>query len=389
MFIIEGKYNKVEIYADSLDSQATGVVKKFCDTEDFKDSVMVLMPDAHAGKGCPIGTTLVSFDFVIPKFVGVDIGCGVTSYIVEKGKKKLNLDELDKAVRSNPKEASKNKALEPVYQYILNSMDSDSRFISSGKFDKLKSLIFNQFGTLGGGNHFIELGEYDENHYILTVHSGSRGLGSRTAEYHQNRAAEICKAYCSENLPYEFAYYSKEYNVKDIVGYLVDTHICSFYANLNRKAILDNIIERCKKNFGDIIEIVDCKHNYIETNDVMIGPYLTRKGAIKTTPFDRVVIPMNMRDGVVLGTVKKSLWRWNYSAPHGAGRQYSRSETLNHATLNGLKKEMSGIYTTCLSKDILDEAPIAYKPMESIIPKLDVILEDIKICKPIYNYKVH
>lgn len=390
MITIEGKYNKVNCYADSLDSQATGLIQKMCDVPDFEFANIVLMPDAHAGKGCPIGTTFNSGSIVVPFFVGVDIGCGVTSVIIEKGKRKINFDEFDKAaVRSNPRDTKKQEALEPVYQYMMSKPASNSTFINENNYGKLTKLIFDQFGTLGGGNHFFELGEYDENNYILTVHSGSRGLGARVAEFHQKRAAEVCEKYCSKDFPYEFAYYSKSHNVKDIIYYLSDVHICMLYAKLNRMAIINNIIERCKKNFGYVTGVIESVHNYVETGNCMTGPYMTRKGAIKTEVGDRVAIPMNMRDGVLIGRVKDSKIDWNCSAPHGAGRQYSRMETLNHVTLNGLKKEMNGIYTTCLSKNILDEAPIAYKPMDTIISSLDDILTDIKICKPLYNYKVH
>ena len=384
MFIIEGKCNKARVYVDSLDKQATGVIQSFCDIEDFKDVNIALMPDAHAGKGCPIGTVMESKNIVIPAFVGVDIGCGVTTYIVQKGKKKIDFDELDKAVRSTPKDSYKENKLE---NFLLASKvpNNKLKYLNEDNIDYLYKIAFNQLGTPGSGNHFIEVEDYGENHYAITVHSGSRGVGSRVAEFHMKRAYELCQRKGKDYLPYEFSYYSSQV---DIYNYIHDISICVSYAINNREAIIDNILTRCNKYFNpeEYCHKISSIHNYVER--FLHGYCITRKGAIPFYWNEEVVIPLNMRDGILIGKMKEiSNSDWIDSLPHGTGRQYSRSETLNRVTLNALKKDMEGIYSSCLTKNILDEAPIAYKPSESIIEKLEDKLTDIRVYKPIYNYK--
>lgn len=389
MITIEGKYNKVNAFVDELDAQATGVVQKFCDTPYFEYCKMALMPDAHAGKGCPIGTVMRSKNIIIPAFTGVDIGCRVVSAIIKKGKKKLNLDQFDKVVRSNPSDHYKQKRLESFKKCADDSKVPGYKFINPTNVDSLYEVAFNQLGTVGGGNHFIELGEYDEDHYVLTVHSGSRGFGARVAKFYQDLAFKTC----TENgicIPYEFAFFDLFEDPRPFIGYMMDMTEAMLYAWKNVYSIIDNIISRASK-FFDIndMKTIDNPHNYVFV-DSDAGQYVTLKGSVSTAgDVKHAIVPLNMRDGVLIGKYNDTLdERWLGGFPHGAGRQYSRVETLNRVTLNGLKKEMEGIYTSCLSKNILDEAPIAYKPTDHILPKISDKLSDIHICKPIYNYKV-
>lgn len=382
--VIEGKFNKIDkIYTDNLDNQIIGFYKKFCDIEQFKDMKVYLMPDVHPGKGCAIGSVIISKDIIIPGFVGVDIGCGVSCYILKK-KKKLDLDEFDKAVRSQAKEDQRAKSLSNIFypiQYRFG-FDEENLFLNKRSCDRIYKKALDQLGTVGNGNHFIELDEYDDEHYILCIHSGSRGFGAAIAAHYMQKAYEEChKKY--PDIPYEFAFFTSK---RMLDNYMSEAMHAFDYAFYNRSVLANNIIDRCRKYFEND-GYFDVPHNIITESDD--GNFITRKGATPAYEGNRVVIPINMRDGILIGKVKEGREDWGYSLPHGMGRKYSRSEVLNMTTLNAVKKEMKDVYTTSLSKDVIDEAPVAYKPLDEVYPMISDILTDVKICKPVYNYKAH
>lgn len=386
--IIEGKFNRIEniFVPGELDNQMIGMFKAFCDIEQFKDVKVYLMPDAHPVKGCAIGSVLETGDLIIPSFVGVDIGCGVSCYLLKK-KRKLNLDDFDKAVRSQAKESHRREIAEKLFDVIDYRIGFDEKNMCINKKTKNvfceKAIV--QLGTVGGGNHFIELDEYDDEHYMLVIHSGSRGIGSAIATHYMDIAYKECHEKYP-HIPYEFSFFTTELSKEN---YMIEVEKAEEFARLNRDLIAFNIRERCKRYFEYEVDLsLTCSvHNSIDR--FTPGGYKIRKGAIRAYKGNKIIIPINMKDGVLIGRVKEDRENWSYCMPHGMGRKYSRSEVANYVTLNGLKKEMNGIYTTCLSKDIIEEAPEAYKPFDTVFSMISDNLEDVKICRPVYNYKQH
>jgi RNA-splicing ligase RtcB len=359
------------------------------------------MPDVHAGKGCVIGFTANLGDKVIPNIVGVDIGCGMLC--VELGKIDIDLEKFDKIVND----------------YI--PAGRNIREVKLTDFEKIKDLYclrelketnkFNKaIGTLGGGNHFIELNVDDENNKYLVIHTGSRNMGKQVADYYQNLAIELCsgkeemwkrkaeiittykeqgrkqeiqkalkeleKQYKDNQpeLPKELCYLTGEYRE----DYLHDMQICQEYASLNRKYIAIEILNK----YGIIaMNKFETIHNYICFEDNIV-----RKGAIRTNKGERVIIPINMRDGSIIA-IGKGNEDWNNSAPHGAGRIMSRMKAKETFKLDEFKKSMEGIYTTSVVEETIDEAPFVYKPMREIIDNIKDTVEIEKIIKPIYNFK--
>lgn len=404
MIELKGKYNTAKVYTDNLEQEVISQVLELCDQEFCKDSNIAIMPDTHAGKGCVIGFTADLGDKVIPNIVGVDIGCGMTT--VELGKIKVDLKELDDIIHKcvpSGKEVHEGRAI---------------------KFPKLQELkcfrelsqtkrIEKSIGTLGGGNHFIELNIDDEENVYLVIHSGSRNLGKQVAEYYQNLAIDLCagkgdyyekrekiieeykkegkrkliqpalkeleKEYneLSPSYPRELCFLTGVYREK----YLNDMNICQEYAVLNRNTMANIIVNKLlNKNLEDF-SYFNTIHNYINFKDNII-----RKGSISAYEGEKVLIPINMRDGSILA-VGKGNPEWNFSAPHGAGRLMSRTKAKENLTLEDYKKSMEGIFTTSVNEATLDEAPMAYKPMEEIINNIGDTVDILKVIKPIYNFK--
>ncbi|MFA7370554.1 MAG: RtcB family protein [Sphaerochaetaceae bacterium] len=364
---IEGKFGEAKVFATSIDSGAREQIKTLLDQDFIKGAKVRIMSDVHVGVGCVIGFTADLKDRVVPNIVGVDIGCGVLT--VELGQLKVDLAKLDQLIYSRipaGKNMHKQKVVhfEPLYELRM--------------FKELQNLerLENSIGTLGGGNHFIELGEDSRGNSYLTIHSGSRNLGTQVARYYQNSAVKMCR---TEGLTYPRNLCFLQGKHRE--AYLHDMAICQEYAQLNRETmatiILNNLVKRDLSDFPSFHSI----HNYINFKDNII-----RKGAISAYEGERLLIPINMRDGSILGFGRGNR-DWNYSAPHGAGRVLSRTEAKAQLTLEAFKKSMEGIYSTSVHKGTLDESPAAYKQIDEILASIGETVAIEEIIKPCYNFK--
>jgi RNA-splicing ligase RtcB len=322
------------------------------------------MPDVHAGAGCTIGTTMTVKDKIVPNLVGVDIGCGME--VACLGDKRVNLPELDRAIKDNIPSGFEVRKNEHKFNDLIDL--EELRCKNQVKLDRARKSI----GTLGGGNHFIEAGKDGEGKLYFIVHSGSRHLGLEVAEYYQREAYKRLDRQL--DIPKSLAYAENDL----FEDYIHDMKIIQRFADINRKAMALEIVKKMK---FDVIEQFTTVHNYIETESMIL-----RKGAVSAKDGEKLIIPMNMRDGSLI-CIGKGNPDWNYSAPHGAGRIMSRSEAKQRLTLNELKKSMDGIYTTSLTKETIDEAPMAYKPMDEITKHIGETVEIYKTIKPVYNFK--
>ena len=399
MFEIVGKKCTAICYAKVYEEEAIEQIRRMCDYEFTEGSKVRIMPDVHFGKGCTIGTTMTITDKVVPNIVGVDIGCGM--YTVNLGKASIDFNEFDKAAHYIP--SGRNVWDGRKEKFDLTELKC---------FRDLKDTkrIERSLGTLGGGNHFIEIDASSDGTYYLVIHSGSRNLGKQVAEYYQNLAIglqhgkatllqdreEIIQKYKAEGRASEIAEAIKElnrsfqYKKSDIPDdlcwlygtylddYLHDIEICQSFARKNREKIAELLLEKTGLVAGEEFHTI---HNYIDTEEMIL-----RKGAIAAHAGEKVLIPINMRDGSVLATGKGNP-EWNYSAPHGAGRIMSRKEAKNILTLEEYQETMKGIYTTSISRKTLDEAPMAYKALEDIIDSINESVNIIEVLKPVYNYK--
>lgn len=407
--ILNGKYNSAEIYTNNVDNETISQIINLCNQEFIKDSSIKIMPDCHAGKGCTIGTTMTITDKVVPNLVGVDIGCGVAGI---KLNDKLDLNKLDNVIRTkiphgfNVHSRSREKLLKDVFKVDLSFM----------KCDINENRAFVSVGTLGGGNHFIEVNENSKGELYLIVHTGSRNLGKQIAEYYQDQAIKHCvnkygndaaskiisdlKANGKEHLIEEAL---KEYKKNNKIptndlcyvegqlmeDYLHDMNIAQKYAAANRVAIIADILynyHEIKTKFSlyckEISEnIIECIHNYIDMDSRIL-----RKGAISAKEDEVVLIPVNMRDGIIVGKGKGNP-EWNFSAPHGAGRILSRGQAKKEISLDEFEESMKDVFTTCVGQSTLDEAPQAYKPIEDILNYINETIDVIEVIKPIYNFK--
>lgn len=397
MIELKGKYNEAKIFTDIVDEASVSQVLLLLNQEFVADSKIRLMPDVHAGAGCTIGTTMTITDKIVPNLVGVDIGCGMETVRVKE--KHMELQKLDKL----------------IYEKIPSGFNLREK--THGYFKKInleELYCFHQtdwrraeksLGTLGGGNHFIEADKDEEGNIYIVVHSGSRHLGLEAANYYQeegyralngsskediDRLAEGLKAQGREreiqksiaalkntkrtNIPRQLAYVSGEL----FEQYIHDMKIIQGYAELNRQAMMDEIVKGMKLH---VLEQFTTIHNYIDTDAMIL-----RKGAVSAKKGEKLLIPINMRDGSLICTGKGND-DWNQSAPHGAGRLMSRSAARESFTVPEFKKQMDGIYTTSVNKDTLDECPMAYKRMDDILDHIRDSVEVDKVIKPIYNFK--
>ena len=365
MIEIKGKYNTAKIFTENVDEASREQILTLCNQPFTEGSRIRMMPDVHAGAGCTIGTTMTISDKIVPNLVGVDIGCGMETVALRD--EHVELQKLDKA----------------IHRLIPSGFDtrtSAHRFVGEIDLANLKCVknvnlkrAELSIGTLGGGNHFIELGRDDENRFYLVVHSGSRNLGKQVAEYYQNEAAKDLQSK-SKEITRSLAFCEGAlFN-----DYLHDMDIIQRYADLNRRAIVHEIVKEMK--FKTDYQFTTA-HNYID-----VGSKILRKGAISARKGERILIPMNMRDGSLIceGLGNPD---WNYSAPHGAGRTMSRSQAKQSITLTQFEKSMEGIYSSTVGKHTIDEAPFAYKPMDEIIANISDTAKIIKIIKPVYNFK--
>ena len=365
MIEIKGRHNSAKIYTSDLESTSEGQIRAMCDHEFASGSNIRIMPDVHAGAGCTIGTTMTISDKVVPNIVGVDIGCGMD--IVKLKDKRIDLPRLDSFIRKNI-----------PYGFDVRSRPHRghgridlSELRCGGKIDLRKAK--ESLGTLGGGNHFIEIDREGDDLYLI-IHTGSRNPGLRVAQYYQQVAYDRLGGKNQTEIPYEMAYLTGQ----DMEDYLHDMEIMQRYAAVNRQIIREEIMEGMKlKEDGGFATI----HNYIDIDSMIL-----RKGAVSAKRGEKLLIPMNMRDGCLVCTGLGNE-DWNQSAPHGAGRVMSRKEAKDSISLSSVKEEMEGIFTTSLDKDTIDEAPGVYKPMDEIVSHIaDTVTVD-KVIKPIYNFK--
>lgn len=363
MFEIEGKYTKARVFTDKLENSAIGQLKTLCDQEFTEGSIIRIMPDAHAGAGCVVGTTMTIGDYVVPNLVGVDIGCGMEAIRLEKPR--LDFLKLDKVIRQ--KVPSGFSCRSTAHRFIDNCRIDELSCAKAVVNDKAK----NSIGSLGGGNHFIEVDQDPESgEYWLIIHSGSRNIGHSVASFHQQLAIDSRP----ENVPHTLAFLSGD----RMRNYLQDMEIMQEYAHWNRRAIADEILKGMKWEEADSFSII---HNYIDGGDRIL-----RKGAVSAKKGERLLIPMNMRDGSVIceGLGNED---WNCSGPHGAGRLYSRTDAKDRLTLSSFKESMQGIYSSCISRKTIDESPAAYKPMDQILDRIVDSVKIVRSLKPVYNFK--
>lgn len=364
MKTIKGIYTEARIFTDDAEEYAQAQVKMICDNEAAKGSTICMMPDIHPGKIAPIGLSMTVTDKVIPQLLGVDIGCGITC--VKLNKNNAEYQKLDRiiqegipsgfAVRKEPHRMAEEFSYEGLHCI---------HHINKAKADR-------SLGTLGGGNHFIELDKGKDGSLYLLVHTGSRHLGEEVAAYY-TKLANTCLKEQGKEIPYYLGYLEGE-NRSD---YLEDVQIIQRYAEWNRQIIVREILKGMK---WKAVEQFSVAHNYLDDCGSL------RKGAISAKKGERVAIPANMRDGVILGIGKGNV-QWNYSAPHGSGRKLKREDVKNRHTVSEFKKEMKGIYSSCVSEDTLDEAPFAYRLITEIAEKIKDTVEITEILKPVYNFK--
>ncbi len=397
MIEIRGKYNQAKIFTDVVDSASIAQVQELCNQEFTAQSRIRLMPDIHAGKGCTIGTTMTIADKVVPNLVGVDIGCGMETVRIRESR--MELEKLDKLIYSRI--PSGFSIREKAHRY-LDKIDL-SQLYCAGHVDLLRAE--KSIGTLGGGNHFIEVDKDDEGNLYIVVHSGSRHLGVEVASYYQDQGYRVLnrtdeasvKAFVEElkaqgrekeiskelkklkntkrtRVPRELAYLQGEL----FEQYIHDMKLVQQFAMLNRQAMMDEILKGMKLHVEEQFTTI---HNYIDTDHMIL-----RKGAVSAQTGEKLLIPINMRDGSLI-CVGKGNADWNFSAPHGAGRLMSRAQAKQSFTVSEFKKQMAQIYTTSVNKTTLDECPMAYKGMDAILDNIGPTAEVVKIIRPIYNFK--
>lgn len=369
MIELRGKYNTAKVFTDVIDSSTIGQVTALLNQEFVKNSQIRIMPDCHAGAGCVVGTTIQLDNKVVPYLVGSDIGCGML--VIKLKEKRINLPDFDSVIHKYIPSGFDMSKTDKSSKTAINI--EDLRCFSKAKIDVAKA--YHNVGTLGGGNHYIELDKDDDGNVYIVIHTGSRSLGKDICEYYQNLAYKKLKEKVSY-IPFEMAYLEGQ----DFDDYIYDMKLVQQYAKDNRAEVARLILKYSKLTEIEQFETV---HNYIDTDAMML-----RKGAVSANEGEELIIPINMRDGALI-CVGKGNPDWNFSAPHGAGRLMSRGDAKRSFTVSEYKKTMkeAGIYTTSVGAGTLDECPMAYKPIESIIDNIEDTVEITKIITPIYNYK--
>lgn len=367
MEMINGKYTQAKVFTDDMEPYARAQLQMICDNPVSAGSRVRVMPDVHPGKVGTIGLTMTIRDRVIPHLLGVDIGCGMTCVVLKA--KRLEFQKLDTVIRERVPSGFQ---IRQKAHRMSDSFDMEKlycyRNINQGKAEL-------SLGTLGGGNHFIEVDRDEEGNLYLIVHSGSRHLGKEITEYYVDRGARLLREN-GEEAPYPMTWLEGEM----MEEYIADVSTAQEYAQLNREIILAEILKGMKLKEANCFSSV---HNYI---DILSGERILRKGAISARAKERVIIPINMRDGVILG-VGKGNPDWNESAPHGSGRIMNRNEVKEHFTVSAFKNDMKGIYSTCIGEDTLDEAPFAYRPMDKLLEAVKDTVTVTHVLKPVYNFK--
>lgn len=400
---VTGKYNTAKVFTDVVDEKSLQQIQTLCNQEFTEGAKIRLMPDVHAGAGCTIGTTMTIKDKIVPNLVGVDIGCGMETLMIHKDSEAArNFDpaQLDMIIRKN---IPSGFSIRKFPHKFVNEIEWDQ---IKGTFNSHRATF--SLGTLGGGNHFIEADRDEEGNLYIVVHSGSRHAGLEIAEYYQEmawrqlngktkadmdamiaelkaagRQSEIeekrqeLNAQIKTTIPKDLAYVSG-YLFDD---YINDMRIMQKFAMYNRKAMIDTISIGLHLMQDEIVDQFTTIHNYIDTENMIL-----RKGAVSAQKGEKLLIPINMRDGSLV-CIGKGNEDWNCSAPHGAGRVMSRMKAKKELSMEEFKAEMSGIYSTTVSKETLDEAPMAYKTMDDIVENIGPTADIVNVIKPIYNFK--
>ena len=397
MLEVSGKYNQAKIFTDVVDQASIAQVIELCNQEFTAGSRIRLMPDVHAGAGCTVGTTMTITDRVVPNLVGVDIGCGMETARLREDH--LELQKLDKLIREK---IPSGFAVRSTAHRYADQIDLEElccfRHIQMLRAEK-------SIGTLGGGNHFIEVDRDEEGQLYVVIHSGSRRLGLEVAKYYQEEGYKVLNQTDQASLDRLIAEMRAAGRQKDIQKelkrrksqkltriprplayvagelfdqYIHDMKLVQHFARLNRQAMLDEIVKGMKLHVEEQFTTI---HNYIDTDAMIL-----RKGAVSARAGERLLIPINMRDGSLL-CVGKGNEDWNCSAPHGAGRLMSRGEAKQSFTVSEFKKQMEGIYSTSVGRSTLDECPMAYKGMADILDNIGPTAEVVKVIRPIYNFK--
>ena len=406
MLEVKGKYNTAKVFTDNLEESGRVQIKRLCDQIYASDSKIRMMPDVHAGAGCTIGTTMTIADKICPNLVGVDIGCGMETLVIKATSpvsENFDPEKLDKCIRRNI----------PVGREVRRPGHLH-KFVDEIDFDKIRCKKANienarrSLGTLGGGNHFIECDRDENGNLYIVVHSGSRHLGLEVANYYQDmawhqmnhteeadirsaiqalkdegRESEISSllpgiknAVCTD-IPQSLAYVEGEF----FEDYINDMKILQKFAMFNRKAMIDIICVGLRLDKHDIIDQFTTIHNYIDTDAMIL-----RKGSVRALKDEKILIPINMRDGSLV-CIGKGNEDWNYSAPHGAGRVMGRKEARYKLKMEDFENSMKGIWSSTVCKDTIDEAPMAYKNMDEIVKNIEPTASVENIIKPIFNFK--
>ena len=399
MLEIKGKVNTAICYAKVIEDEAIEQIRRMCDYPMTDGSRIRIMPDVHAGKGCTIGTTMTIIDKAVPNVVGVDIGCGM--YTVRLAEREIDLERLDEAAHFIP--SGMNVWDGRQERFDLTELRCYRALKDAKRLER-------SLGTLGGGNHFIEVDQAADGTKYLVIHSGSRNLGKQVAEYYQRLAVDLNKGkeeYFArrDDLIAEYKAAGRRTEIQQALkelhwssheatipedlcfvygqyleDYLFDVEICQRFARRNREKMAEILLSRSGLTAEDAFHTI---HNYIDTEEMIL-----RKGAIAAHKGERVLIPINMRDGSVLA-VGKGNPEWNFSAPHGAGRIMSRTAARANLDMEEYRREMAGVYTTTVNEATIDEAPMAYKSLEDIIGVISESVDIIEVLKPIYNFKAN
>lgn len=397
---IKGKINTAICYAKVVEDEAIEQIRRMCDYPMTEGSKIRIMPDVHAGKGCTIGTTMTIKDKAVPNVVGVDIGCGM--YTVNLGKQAIDLEKLDMAAFYIP--YGRDVWEGRVEKFDITGLKCYRQLKDAKRLER-------SLGTLGGGNHFIEVDRAADGTQYLIIHSGSRNLGKQVAEYYQSLAVdldkgigeyleareELIKTYKEQGRRSEIQtalkeLYEKKYHEGALTmpddlcflsgryldDYLHDVEICQAFAKRSREKMAEILMEKTGLAGGEAFHTI---HNYIDTDEMIL-----RKGSIAAHKGEKVLIPINMRDGSVIA-IGKGNPEWNYSAPHGAGRLMSRTAAKNNLSMEEYRETMKGIYTSSVCEATLDEAPMAYKSLDDIIDVIKESVDIVDVMKPIYNFK--
>lgn len=396
MLELRGRYAEAKVFTDVVDNESISQVINLLNQPYVEGSRVRMMPDIHAGAGCTIGTTMTIKDKICPNLVGIDIGCGMETIRIKETH--IEPQKLDKVIRAG---IPSGFAIRNEPHRFAKSIDlSELRCAKKVNTDRAYCSI----GTLGGGNHFIEANKDDDGNIYIVVHSGSRHLGLEIANFYQEAAYSALTSYSKDEIEAAIEELKNSGRQKEIQSvlknmkakkppvpkplayvegglfdqYLHDMKIAQRFAELNRQAMMDTIV----KGMGlHIVEQFTTIHNYIDIENMIL-----RKGSVSARAGERLLIPINMRDGSLLCTGKGNE-DWNYSAPHGAGRLMSRSAAKEAFTVSEFKKQMDGVYTTSVGQSTLDECPMAYKNMEDIVGNIDPTVTIDAVIKPIYNFK--